>query len=140
MTTKTTRSTKTIAKREASRLDKIFADFEAQPALMSTEQIDEFERTERSLEFVIRPRRAALFSLTMSGKEMSERVQKSRDDAGFVSCLMHASDIYIDHLRRSLDLMETAKTRCQIALCNAEDMQALIDETAAKMSEEGGAA
>lgn len=138
-------SIKSAAPKRKSKLtnrsaDKIFADFEAQPAIMTMAQLDEFEAIECSNEIVIRPRRAALFSLTLSGKKLSQTAQKSREDAKSVAVMMLASDIYLERLRMMAELMEKAKVRCQIALCNCEDIEALIDEVAAEMTTEGEAA
>jgi hypothetical protein len=126
-----TNSTRRVPRRsKPSWGEKLFKDFDAQPAQISAEQLDEMEST-----FTGNPsglfRRTALASLARSGAELIEGVTRDRETAlEFVRVQDGISD-YAKRLRSFADIMDSASVRIGIALCSREDMQTLMEEAKA---------
>lgn len=103
-------------------------DFIAQPAQLTVKQI---ETVEARLSGNDIGRRVALVALTKSGAELMEAFSGKRDTALELVRVANAATAYAMLLRNVADLMDTASTRLNLALCSREDMQAILDEVKA---------
>jgi len=125
----TSKPTKRAAKRREGDAfaDKIFSEFDTDPADITREQLDQIEADFLGLSNR-RSRRAALGSLAQSGPELTKLVTEDRAMALAFTEARLAIEGYASRMQLFADLMLRASTRISIALCGRPDMVALIDE------------
>jgi len=115
--------------------EKLLSDFDAQPAQITNEQLDEIEANFLGLSWR-RSRRAALGTLAMSGMQLTKVITDDRKGAFALAVARLSIEEYASHLRALADMMECAGTRIGIALCSREDMEALLAEAEGSGQEE----
>jgi hypothetical protein len=116
--------------------EKLFRDFDAQPAQLTKEQVDKMEAnfTGPSRQ---RSRRAALATLALSGKELTRNVTSERDSALALAVARVSIEEYASHLREFAEMMESAGTRIGVALCSRDDMNELLAEAKTEAEDSG---
>jgi nitrogen-specific signal transduction histidine kinase len=110
--------------------EKLFSQFDAEPADITREQLDEIEADFLGLSNR-RLRRTALLSLAQSGPELVKTVTEDRDTALAFTQARLAIEDYASRMHLFADLMRRASTRISVAPCSRPDMAALIDEVKA---------
>lgn len=126
MATKQNRKVKTLS---AAGAKKLWSDFEASPAQIDAPTVEHIEHTFSGKG---RTRRAGLALLTMSGKELAEAV-KDRDEAVTLAEVAICAGEYRKWLVDFARLMETAHVRVSVALCNRDDMEAVMRDAEARL-------
>ena len=109
---------------------KMYRKIRRAPALLTKEQVSDCEKTATQRDWV---RRATWCLLTMSGKELIDKIKNDREAA--VGCAMayRAMSDYKKNLDEIARFVGCAEVRMMIALAGREDMQAVLSE--AKLSE-----
>jgi len=120
------KSTNRAVKKQAQAPgDKLFSDFEAQPA-----QITDADKIDA--EFVglydRRARRGALATLEKSGMELIGIVSGERDAAVAFAALSSAAEAYAKRLHLFAEMMDSASWRIRVALCNRADMASVLKD------------
>jgi hypothetical protein len=109
----------------ADGVEKLFADLEAQPALI--ENADKMDAQFLSIS-ERRTRRAALLTLEKSGQELIHGVTHDRGLAISMACVAASASAYAESLREFSEIMESASVRIRLALCSRPDMESVIKE------------
>jgi len=104
--------------------DRIFEQLEAAPALLSKDQIYDFEdRIQKD-----QMRRAAFAIATIGGKELCERIAKEREFAVLVGGLYSELESVAERYQQLTNIFSALHGRLMIALCSREDMKEVIAE------------
>jgi hypothetical protein len=120
---------------DVASLEKILSDFDAQPAQITEDWLNEIEASFTGLG-MRRSRRAALATLAMSGMELTKAVADDRDAAAAFAVAQLSIKEYAARLREFADMMDSAQTRISVALCIRPDMEALLAEANAECEAE----
>ena len=81
-------------------------------------------------------RRVGLIFLSKPWEEMADAIAKDRDLAVAFADVALRLEESIDCLKALADLLLTAQTRINLALCNREDMKAVMAQAKAEIKEE----
>jgi hypothetical protein len=123
-----------MAKRNSKRVSDQFADrmlkqVRAAPALLKLEEIEEAERNFQSWSVA---RRSVLATLSKSGNELIDAIEKDRAIAVVFACLLDSIGDYLLYLQSIEKMVGAAQGRLLVALANRVDMDGVLAEAQAK--------
>jgi hypothetical protein len=102
---------------------RIFAQFEAAPALLTHEQVQSIDgiRTDSW-------QRAALIFCTTSGKDLCRKIEHDRDFAILAAQVKNSLSSVKERYEQLTELLATVDVRIMLALCGRKDMEAVLAE------------
>ncbi|MGB0218807.1 MAG: hypothetical protein ACPGJF_05690 [Sinimarinibacterium flocculans] len=132
------RNSKAAAKQDFDA-EAMWLQFASQPAHFSQEEMREMERHAQEAERAHGvTRRCALASLTRSAQQLIDGIKDDRETAEATAAVSSAIGNMLQHLGAVCDVLTTARTRLDMALCIREDMQEIVEKVERKAI--GGAA
>jgi hypothetical protein len=115
-------SAETLTEQEA---DKIFADFESQPAQITEDQM--YAMAQKYLDLGVSVR-AGLAMLSRSGADLVEWVKDDRDFALAAAVAANSISECAGKMKELGEMLDSSALRLSLALCAREDMRELMEE------------
>lgn len=106
-------------------INRLFSQLENAGPLMSEEELETLDRDFRSVSNV-RKRRASFYFLTLSGADLMQRIVSDGDCAVAAAAVAQFAKGYGEYLHGIANLVESARTRIEVALCNRADMPDIL--------------